>query len=158
MSTPVEVTALWCPDSGGEPGEDNTTHHLQPRTRSGARVLVCAHCGRTEEDLRNEERIQRNLRRTSTASLIGTAYALTRRASLAVEQAPEYLAQRDRITVEVQRRLAALEEALQDVVGDHCDSHAERLRTCPTCSALTALDALRDADRTAADLLRDLEA
>lgn len=39
-------------------------------------------------------------------------------------------------TVEENDRLA---EALYDLVGDHCPSHAELEPTCPTCSALILL-------------------
>lgn len=45
----VEVTRLYCPESGGQPGEDSTTHHMQ--RRSG--VMVCRYCNRTEKQLRD---------------------------------------------------------------------------------------------------------
>lgn len=150
MSTPVEVTTLWCPSSGVEEGEDSGTHHLVPRTRNGDRVEVCRYCLRTEADLRAEAIAQRRLRRTSLESLLRSAYALTHQMhGLPMGQSASrvtFQRSRDAIDAEVRRRIAVLEDALRDVVGDHCDSHAERLRTCPTCSALTVLDLLRDAE------------
>lgn len=50
----IEVTTLYCPNSGGLPGEDNTTHHLAPTGPADARYMKCRYCGRTEEDLRAE--------------------------------------------------------------------------------------------------------
>lgn len=52
--TTVEVTTLYCPESGGQPGDDGTTHHLQPRGPQTARVNACRYCGRTEKQLRDE--------------------------------------------------------------------------------------------------------
>lgn len=40
-----EPTQQYCPKSGGQPGEDNTTHHLVPRTEGGKSVLKCKYCG-----------------------------------------------------------------------------------------------------------------
>lgn len=49
----IDVTQLYCPESGGEPGEDSTTHHLRPRSAGGgAQRMVCAYCGKTEAELR----------------------------------------------------------------------------------------------------------
>ena len=54
----IEVTRLYCPKSGGQPGEDNTTHHLVPRFprggKAGEREHVCRDCGKTEAELREE--------------------------------------------------------------------------------------------------------
>jgi hypothetical protein len=44
----IDVTQLYCPASGGQPGEDNTTHHLVPKSGS----MTCTYCGRTEKQLR----------------------------------------------------------------------------------------------------------
>lgn len=43
---------LYCPESGGQPGEDNTTHHLV-WTRPGA---PCRYCGQTRQQLREAMR------------------------------------------------------------------------------------------------------
>jgi hypothetical protein len=51
----IDVTALYCPRSEGEQGEDNTTHHLQPRMVNRERVQVCRYCGKTERQLREKE-------------------------------------------------------------------------------------------------------
>jgi hypothetical protein len=46
----IEVTHLYCPASGGREGEDNTTHHLVPRSKG----QTCRYCGKTERELREE--------------------------------------------------------------------------------------------------------
>lgn len=51
----IEVTMLYCPLSGGQPGQSSTTHHLIPRgSYAAGRQLVCRYCGKTEAQLRSE--------------------------------------------------------------------------------------------------------
>ena len=49
---PGDPALLYCPESGGQPGEDNTTHHLV-WTRPGA---PCRYCGQTRQQLREAMR------------------------------------------------------------------------------------------------------
>lgn len=43
------ATEQYCDESGGKPGEDNTTHHLVPRSAGrGAQVMKCRYCGTTQ--------------------------------------------------------------------------------------------------------------
>jgi hypothetical protein len=51
MPTRDSATALYCPSSGAQPGEDSSTHHLVPRGPEKARALVCRYCGKTEPDI-----------------------------------------------------------------------------------------------------------
>lgn len=39
----IDATQMHCDKSGGAPGEDNTTHHLVPRSPD----MVCQFCKRT---------------------------------------------------------------------------------------------------------------
>lgn len=53
VSPMVEVTHLYCPESGAPEGADNSTHHLVPRSAGrGAQQMVCRYCGKTEKALR----------------------------------------------------------------------------------------------------------
>lgn len=43
------ATQQYCDESGGKPGEDNTTHHLVPRSAGrGTQVMKCRYCGTTQ--------------------------------------------------------------------------------------------------------------
>lgn len=50
-TTAVDVTQLYCPKSGGAPGEANTTHHLVSCGALTNPRLVCSYCRRTEREL-----------------------------------------------------------------------------------------------------------
>lgn len=50
--TIIDVTQLWCDRSGVQPGDDNSTHYLEPKGPSGGRSMTCRYCGRTEKQLR----------------------------------------------------------------------------------------------------------
>lgn len=44
------ATQEYCPETGLNPGEDNSTHHLLPR----AKGMTCRYCKKTEEQLRTQ--------------------------------------------------------------------------------------------------------
>lgn len=52
MSERTQPTHIYCPASGGKPGEDNTTHHMVPR---GGR-MVCRYCGKTASQIESESK------------------------------------------------------------------------------------------------------
>lgn len=52
VERPDSVTQFVCPDTTAE-GE-SVTHHLHIERRSGASVLACRYCGRTEKQLRED--------------------------------------------------------------------------------------------------------
>lgn len=48
----IEVTRLYCPESGAQPGDDNSTHHLAPTGYDGG--TRCRYCGKAPGTIRAE--------------------------------------------------------------------------------------------------------
>lgn len=53
----IEVTRLYCPASGAQPGDDNSTHHLAPTGYDGG--TRCRYCGKAPATIRTEAERQR---------------------------------------------------------------------------------------------------
>lgn len=50
----IDVTQIFCPESGGRRGEDNATHYLIP-IGTKTQYLACRYCKKSEAKIREEQ-------------------------------------------------------------------------------------------------------